>query len=172
VIRDEDNTPQLINTLKELEAYRVDVGVFAEQDSHYAMVATVHEFGVEITVTPKMRAYLHFMGLHLRKDTATIKIPSRPFMRNGVDAFEKVFRDVAATAIEQLLGGSLLPAGVYERLGMACQAAIQKAMLEMKEPPLHPFTVSQRTKKSSQPLVDTGGLMERVTYMTVARGGD
>ena len=36
------------------------------------------EYGARIRVTPKMRAYLHWRGLHLKKETEFITIPSRP----------------------------------------------------------------------------------------------
>lgn len=41
-------------------------------------LAEIHEHGCVIRVTPKMRAYLHAQGLHLRKDTQYIRIPPRP----------------------------------------------------------------------------------------------
>ncbi|MDI3548131.1 MAG: hypothetical protein PWR10_1783 [Halanaerobiales bacterium] len=53
-------------------------------------IAAIHELGdgqggdLLIKVTPKMRAYLHSQGLHLKKDTSYIRIPRRP-------TFEPVF---------------------------------------------------------------------------------
>jgi len=44
-----------------------------------------HEFGGSITVTPKMRAFLHFKGVHLRKSTTRIRIPARPWFEPVVD---------------------------------------------------------------------------------------
>lgn len=42
--------------------------------------AAIHQFGGDIKVTPKMRAYLHSQGIHLRKSTNAIHIPARPFL--------------------------------------------------------------------------------------------
>ena len=42
--------------------------------------AAIHQFGGDINVTPKMRAYLHSQGIHLRKTTQKIHIPARPFI--------------------------------------------------------------------------------------------
>ena len=42
--------------------------------------APVHQYGADIKVTPKMRAYLHSQGIHLRKSTNEIHIPARPFL--------------------------------------------------------------------------------------------
>lgn len=53
-------------------------------------IAAIHELGdgkggdLLIEVTPKMRAYLHSQGLHLKKDTKYVRIPRRP-------TFEPVF---------------------------------------------------------------------------------
>lgn len=41
-------------------------------------IAEVHEYGREIKVTPKMRKYLHGIGLHLKAETTYVKIPARP----------------------------------------------------------------------------------------------
>ena len=46
-----------------------------------ANIAAVHEFGCTIAVTPKMRAYLHYEGIHLKAATQYIHIPARPFLR-------------------------------------------------------------------------------------------
>ena len=47
-----------------------------------AAYAVWNEFGVpNIPVTDKMRAYMHYQGVHLKKDTTSISIPARPFMR-------------------------------------------------------------------------------------------
>ncbi len=45
-----------------------------------ANIAAVHEFGCTIPVTSKMRAYLHYQGIHLKSSTKYISIPARPFL--------------------------------------------------------------------------------------------
>ncbi len=37
----------------------------------------IHEYGCIIMVTPRMRAFLHYIGIHLKKDTGYIRIPAR-----------------------------------------------------------------------------------------------
>lgn len=49
-----------------------------------AELGAVHEFGARITVTEKMRAFLHYMGIHLKKDTKEIEIPVRSFLREAL----------------------------------------------------------------------------------------
>ena len=40
----------------------------------------IHQRGALIMVTDKMRAYLHWIGIHLRADTRIIRIPPRPVL--------------------------------------------------------------------------------------------
>ena len=40
----------------------------------------IHQFGGKIKVTPKMRAFLHYKGIHLRKNTENINIPARTYL--------------------------------------------------------------------------------------------
>lgn len=47
--------------------------------------ARIHEFGGRIRVTPKMRAKLHSIGIHLRSSTHFIKIPKRPYLRTSFE---------------------------------------------------------------------------------------
>lgn len=44
----------------------------------------IHENGALIKVTDKMRAFLHFIGLHLKASTKIIRIPPRPAYRKAV----------------------------------------------------------------------------------------
>lgn len=171
MIEDTNRIPELIDNIRKLESYASEVGIFAEEGSELAMIATVHEFGVEITVTPKMRVYLHSQGLHLKASTTTIKIPERSFIRNGLSQFEKIMPDVVERSLTDMFEGTLTPVGVYERIGVVAENTIKKAVLDRKEPALHPFTISRRRKHSTQPLVDEGGLLQRITHMTVERGG-
>ncbi len=47
----------------------------------------IHQFGGKITVTPRMRAYLRYKGIYLRKNTQYITIPARPYL--GVTQADK-----------------------------------------------------------------------------------
>ena len=68
-----------------------------------ANIAAVHEFGCTIPVTPKMRAYLHHQGIHLKASTQYIHIPARPFLRpifNSSD-FRKKIAEIYMKAIKE-----------------------------------------------------------------------
>lgn len=78
---------QLMNDID--QKYSIKVGILGEKayqkhedsDLTNAELGAVHEFGATINVTQKMRNYLHHLGIHLRKDTTTIVIPTRSFLR-------------------------------------------------------------------------------------------
>ena len=59
----------------------VKKGVKRSDGEDAVQIAAVHEFGCTIAVTPKMRAYLHYQGIHLKAETTHIHIPPRPFLR-------------------------------------------------------------------------------------------
>lgn len=81
-----------LNTLMDNLDQKVSIriGIMGEQASQRhpdsdltnAHLGAIHEFGATINVTEKMRAYLHHIGIHLKKDTTTITIPARSFLRD------------------------------------------------------------------------------------------
>jgi len=48
------------------------------------VLLAIHEHGAIIQVTDKMRAYLHWIGIHLKKDTTAIRLPPRPVYDKAV----------------------------------------------------------------------------------------
>lgn len=80
----------LINLMKDLDQkYSIKVGIIGskayekhpDSDLTNAHLGAIHEYGATIQVTEKMRAYLHHIGIHLKKDTNTVVIPTRSFLR-------------------------------------------------------------------------------------------
>ena len=71
------------------DRYSIRVGIIGNKatEKHegtnltYADLGAVHEFGATIPVTDKMRAFLNYNGIHLRKNTTSIIIPTRSFLR-------------------------------------------------------------------------------------------
>ena len=59
----------------------VKKGIKRKDGKDAVQIAAVHENGCIIAVTPKMRAYLHYQGIHLKKETTQIYIPPRPFLK-------------------------------------------------------------------------------------------
>lgn len=67
-----------------------EVGVFGSR----APIALVHEFGKDIAVTPRMRAYLHHIGIHLKASTTHIHIPERSFMRSTFEENKRRLKEI------------------------------------------------------------------------------
>lgn len=73
-------------------------------------VAAIHEreHGTRIRVTPKMRAYLHGQGFHLKPETKELFIPGRPFMAPSFRDFREkgISKELFIEAVEKTLQGS------------------------------------------------------------------
>jgi phage gpG-like protein len=154
-----DKLPQMTTTAEAIGTRKVKVGAFNGEN---AWLAGIHEYGCTITVTPKMRAFLHRQGLHLKDSTKVIKIPERSFLRTGHD--ENVDRIIAQTerALGQVLAGKMSVDDMLDLYGEQMATAIKKRIRDISNPPNHPYTVEQ--KGSSNPLVSTGGLVESISY--------
>lgn len=155
------NLKKAIKDLDVVNKKTLRVGIFPESGD-LEMIARVHEFGCTIRVTPKMRAFLHHKGLHLRGTTNTITIPERSFIRGGFRVNQKKFarhsKDMLIRAVEK----GVNPQVVFDRLGAELSGDIQDYAVDLKKPENHPFTIKQ--KKSANPLVDTGRMVGEITH--------
>lgn len=151
--------PSLYNTVKAIGDRGVKVGALQGEN---AWLAGIHEYGVKITVTPKMRAFLHAQGLHLKDTTTEIVIPERSFLRSGHD--ENSDRIIAQTerALGQVLAGKMSVDDMLDLYGEQMATAIKTYMRDLRDPANHPYTVEQ--KGSNNPLVSTGELIESITW--------
>lgn len=150
--------PEMERAAAELNGRRVNAGASGEQ----AWLAGIHEYGCKIQVTDKMRAYLHSQGLHLKADTQYITIPERAFLRNGFDiSKDKVIKDTEP-ALSSVLDGSLETDAFLVMVGQILTSYLKDYAVSLDTPRNHPFTIHK--KGSSNPLVDTGDMIESVTY--------
>lgn len=154
-----DNLTGMIKSLKLLDGQGVEVGVLKGE---HAWLAAIHEYGCDITVTPKMRAYLHSRGLHLRKTTTSIHIPERSFLRTGYDQNRDAVLAKANMLLTEVVTGRMSARGCKTAVGMELASKIKDHALAIKNPPNHPFTTDQ--KGSSNPLVDTGDMIASITW--------
>lgn len=150
--------PEMERAVAELNGRRVNVGASGEQ----SWLASIHEYGCKIKVTDKMRAYLHSQGLHLKADTEYITIPERAFLRNGFDTNKDSVMKDAEQILPSVLAGSLATDEFLKMIGIILSSDIKDYAQQLDSPPLHPFTVKQ--KGSTNPLVDTGDMIESITY--------
>lgn len=151
--------PSMIKTLESINGRKVKVGCL---EGEHAWLAAIHEYGCTIKVTPKMRAYLHHKGLHLKKETETIVIPERSFLRAGYDKNRKKVLDRTEALLEDVIGGTMSEEQFLKTVGILLSSEIKDYARDLSSPRNHPFTQAQ--KGSSNPLVDTGGMIEGITY--------
>lgn len=144
--------PNISRELKELGRLAIEVGIFkgnqTADGADYAMIASVHEFGITI-----------------RKASGSIVIPERSFLRSTFDEKEREWFKFIEKNIPKLLDGRLTAHTLCERLGAKMVADVQKKIRDLKDPPNAEATIA--AKGSSNPLIDTGGLRQRITYRVV-----
>lgn len=163
----------LDNYLKEIDSKLtfVDVGILSRDGSesvdggiNLAKLASVHEYGCQITVTEKMRMYLGATGMNLKKSTTQINIPSRPFMRQTFDEQEKALhRKADRLEMECLTNGKSMRDALSE-LGKTHANQIQKNIkTKGKFEDNHPYTMEKKKPKTT-PLINTGRMRQAIDY--------
>lgn len=164
-IREVNNIPLILDVAAELEGTKLQVGLFAPEGSELFIIGMVNEYGASINVTPKMRSYLHYQGLHLKASTTQIKIPERSFIRAGFEYGRRDIEEVVERALPLVLSLKLSPAEFYGIVGEMAVGKIHEYIQQLDSPPNHPYTV--KGKGSSHPLIDTGRLNQSITYRVV-----
>lgn len=129
----------------------IEVGVIRGE---HKWLAPIHEYGLDIVVTPAMRAYLHKAGLHLKDSTTRIHIPERSFLRTGYDENKDAVLKKARLMMADVTSGKLSADTLFEAVGMELADAIRDYAVELSNPANHPFTVER--KGSSNPLIGGG----------------
>ena len=150
-----DNFPKLKKKLNALDGKSVEVGVLRGE---HKWLAGIHEYGCNITVTPKMRAFLHRQGLHLKKSTTQIHIPERSFLRAGYDAHRATVMKHAAMMGVDVAQGRMSANAALNGVGEELANLIKDYAVSLSNPANHSFTVDR--KGSSNPLVASGDMIE------------
>lgn len=179
-----------LNTLMDNLNQKVSirVGIMGEQASQIhpdsnltnAQLGAIHEFGATINVTDKMRAYLHHIGIHLKKDTTTITIPARSFLRDTFftgDAKERLM-DFAGLSDNEEFNKEFMEYKLVNDPDFflkLCKAIGAKGLEMVQDSfraggyPTKWAPISEITRKnrkgdaSNPPLNDTGELMDSIT---------
>ena len=179
-----------LNTLMDNLNQKVSirVGIMGEQASQKhpdsdltnAQLGAIHEFGATINVTEKMRAYLHHIGIHLKKDTTTITIPARSFLRDTFftgDAKERLM-DFAGLSDNEEFNKEFMEYKLVDDPDFflkLCKAIGAKGLEMVQDSfraggyPTKWAPISEITRKnrkgdaSNPPLNDTGELMDSIT---------
>lgn len=143
-----------------------------------AKLAAIHEFGMTIPVTPKMKAWF-FKAHGIRLKKTSITIPARPFMGQTFDRVrEDVFKKMSAIIVRlgtQEKGGKENSASdVSRELGLLGEWAIneiKKTFDSGNFEPLSGFTKQNRIKgESGKPLQNTGRLKNSIAQRVELKG--
>lgn len=88
-------------------------------------------------------------------------IPPRPFMRPAIDANGDRWNEDIQAGVRRVLNGKIKPKPMLLAVGHTIKADIQKAISEVRNPPLAESTKKARDRKgrSHQPLHDTGTMI-------------
>jgi len=194
-VTDENYLPGIIDALQDLNRYEVEAGIFGANATKYVPVdkrsggqtstinmlelAQILHWGCHITITPKMRAWLNYQGVHLKASTKQIVIPARPWIDAANDKAVPVVMKVIERAIDSAIdhqksGGRV----AWNRAGALIVGLIKKEMVDLKKPKNssltihgapHPEGITKgspaiRGKESENPLVDHGHLVGSNTY--------
>lgn len=152
--------PEITKTLEAIGGKKVKVGALSGE---HARLAGIHEYGCRITVTPKMRAFLHSQGLHLKDTTTEIVIPERSFLRTGHDENADRVLKQTERALSQVIAGKMSIDEMLDLYGEQMATAIKTYARDLTTPENHPYTIEQ--KGSSNPLVGrTGDMIESITW--------
>ena len=150
IIRRNNNIPRVIQSLKDLKKYDIEVGIFGSSGTEYVMIAGVQEFGITI-----------------RKERGSIVIPERSFLRSTFDDKNNEWFKFMRKQMEHVINGRINAQMLCERLGAKMVGDIQEKLTDINSPPNAPATIAK--KGSSNPLIDTGGLRQRITCKVVRR---
>lgn len=94
--------------------------------------------------------------------TPSVKIPERSFLRNGHDENAERIIKQTERALGQVIAGEMSMDSMYKLYGRQMSTAIRKYMRDLSNPPNSSATIL--AKGSSNPLVDTGKLVQSITY--------
>ncbi|MGE7621697.1 hypothetical protein ACQKMD_01220 [Viridibacillus sp. NPDC096237] len=199
-IDENHNLLELQRELDELNRYAIEIGIFGSDDSFYAMLAGVHEFGMQIRAKNKYLAIptkeagtkrpRDFEGLFKPKGKnvlaladgnggikvmfilkESVNIPERSFIRSTFDEKNDAWMDFLEDQIQRVCELEITSRDVFENLGSIIAGDIQKKMIDLRSPSLSGFTKENRKNGGDNPLVDTGGLKRHVTWKVVRDDG-
>ncbi|WP_125153664.1 hypothetical protein [Clostridium rectalis] len=158
-----DNVKKLNTIIKELKNKNIKIGIFGSDDSKILLIAKVNEYGLDINVTPKMRAWFHYKGLHLKDSTTNIHIPERSFIRKTYDEKRGEIEKIVKNGLEELFSFKIDINTFFNRVGTYLVGITQETLTNVTIPKNHPFTLQQKSPKTN-PLINTGHLRESITF--------
>lgn len=90
-------------------------------------------------------------------------IPSRPYFRNAIDGSREELKEFKKNVYAQVLQGKIIPHQALELIGLWMQNKIRESILKGSWTPNAERTI--REKGSSKPLIDSGQMINSVTFV-------
>lgn len=142
IIKDENNIPDLLERINLISNKAIQVGIFGSDDGEVLLYASVHEFGAP-----------------------SINVPSRSFIRKTFDEQQDNMGRVIEDFFIKYIEGHIEYDLCMDAIGEYLVGLIKKTIVDLKDPPLKQVTIDR--KGSSNPLIDTGKLVDSITYKVV-----
>lgn len=158
-----DNIEKLKQILATLGSKKIKIGIFGSEGSEILMIATVNEFGCDITITNKMRWWLRTHGLPVKDTTESIHIPERSFIRKTANEKQDEISTFIKSSLNMLFSFQIDADTFLKRIGIYLAQITQQTLTNTTDPANHPFTIMRKDGKE-HPLIDSGRLRESITY--------
>lgn len=186
-----DHIPNMQRNIKQLNGKKVQVGVFGEKAwlagiHEYGCVITPKKKYLTVPCNPKAKGkkakdfkdlfYVEsktgskFLAVPKGKDKfeimyilmSKVVIPERAFLRTGHDENVDAVLKKAGKVVNMYLDGKISETLACKYLGQQMASKIKLSARDLKDPSNN-WTTTE-TKKSSNPLVDTGEMIRSITY--------
>lgn len=151
-----------------IKSIEIKTGLFGDgkdPKNNMAYLGVIQHEGANIKITPKMRGFLHNIGIHVRNDTLYIIIPRRPFMSNTFDKYEKQIVNFILDEYRKVVDDKQTFKKMIDRIGVRHEGQIKKSFTEFTYKENHPVTIAR--KGSSKPLIDSGSMKNSIKYKVI-----
>lgn len=148
LIRDDNDIPELMDRLEKARATKMKFGILGSGlggKRHKGVKLTIVEIGS-----------VHEFG------APSVNIPERSFIRKTFDDKQGEVADVAEEFFGQYIMGDISYDAATKGVGEFVKGLIQTTMRDLSSPALKAITI--QLKGSSQPLIDTGQLLDSIEY--------
>ena len=150
--------------IRSLNGLKIKIGLWGQgdPDRNLAYRGAVHQYGARIRITPKMRSFLHIIGIHVKAGTSHIIIPKRPFMSNAFDnGVNKLFRFIV-NEFKKVMQKKQTMKIAIQRIGNFHESQIKREITTGDFEKNHPITIKR--KGSSRPLIDKSTMRNGVEF--------
>jgi hypothetical protein len=144
-----------------LEGSEPHKGKNGSPDAPMVLIGFVHEIGMDIKIPEdgKMRGKLHRLGIHVKKETDTIHIPERSFLRSWAEENKGQVEIKIEELMEEVAVGNLSAKKALNQLGAFAEAGIKDKFRHNDWEPLK--------FRSGTPLIDHGDLRNGIHHEVI-----